>query len=250
LLSSYNTRFVGKVSHYLESTASTNEFALQLTKKEVVAEGTVVWTDDQYGGKGQMGNTWHSAPGMNLTTSVVLCPKFLPPHRIYLLNMLVATAIRETIGLHLKNVKIKWPNDIYIGSEKIAGILIENVLSGGKILNSIIGVGLNVNQEKFPEALPNPTSLALQTGNPFEVEEVLSQLLWKLEQQYLKLVAGDTDEIKENYMSHLLYLNETRALQTKTETFKGRIVDVTENGRLVVESAGGRLEFDSKEVLF
>ena len=115
-------------------------------------EGTLILTEDQTRGRGQMGNKWLTEKGKNLTFSIVLYPSFLRPNQHFYLTQFVSIAIQEVIQELLpdKGIKIKWPNDLYVENRKLAGILIENILSGHRIQSSILGIGLNVNQVQFP----------------------------------------------------------------------------------------------------
>lgn len=142
---------------------------------------SVLVADMQTAGRGQGDHKWHSRPGENLTFSVVarfggsspLAP--LEVRDSLLITQVITLALRLLLESYGLEVRIKWPNDIYIGDRKICGILIENVLSGSQVAASIIGVGLNVNQNVFPPDLPNPVSLSLLTGRNYELDEVLAR---------------------------------------------------------------------------
>ena len=131
----------------------------QLIKNTEVAEGTVVLAKEQTSGRGQVNNTWESSYGDNLLMSIVLYPEFLHAGNQFLLSKFVSLAIVDFLSYYLENVTIKWPNDIYVGNKKIAGVLIENSLRGAFISSSVVGIGLNVNQTEFSSSIPNPTSL-------------------------------------------------------------------------------------------
>src|SRR5690554_4031443 len=154
-----NTMFLGKDILYLPVCHSTNDVAKDKLKEKEAAEGSIIITDQQTNGRGQRGNQWHSEPGMNLTFSLILSPKFLDPSELFGLNMAVALGIREALAQYISGVMVKWPNDIVHKEKgKLGGILIENSLKGQKIESSIVGVGLNINQVEFP--LSQATSLA------------------------------------------------------------------------------------------
>lgn len=250
MLSSYNTLFVGKVCHSLKKLGSTNDFAMNLTKTTSVLDGTVVRTSYQFQGKGQMGNTWFSEPNKNLAVSVVLKPSGLNGANIYLLNMAVALALRDFAATYCDHVKVKWPNDIYVGERKVAGILVENLWKGSQVQFSVAGLGVNINQEVFPPDIPNPTSLFLETQKRFDLEEVYQQLLWHIEKWYLKF-KQDPQAIKEQYLSQLLYFETPRVYKTKNnEELHGRIVDVSEAGKLMLMTESGLQAFGVKEISF
>ena len=127
---------------------STNNYAKQLVSDKV-EEGTVVLAQFQSKGRGQQGNYWESETGKNLLFSLILYPDFLEAEFQFSLSMLVSLAIVSVLDEETDEVQIKWPNDIYVGKLKIAGILIENTIKGSKLGSTIVGVGLNLNQEMF-----------------------------------------------------------------------------------------------------
>ncbi len=138
---------------------------------------TAAWS--QSAGRGQADHKWHSAPGENLTFTLLL--KFTPDSPLkardaLLLTETITYALREFLASEGVTARIKWPNDIYVGELKICGILIENILEGDDVAASIIGVGLNLNQTVFPPDIPNPTSLALLTGRSYSPEAALEKL--------------------------------------------------------------------------
>ena len=138
---------------------------------------TAAWS--QSAGRGQADHKWHSAPGENLTFTLLLkfTPEFpLKARDALLLTETITYALREFLASEGVISRIKWPNDIYVGELKICGILIENILEGDDVAASIIGVGLNLNQTVFPPDIPNPTSLALLTGRSYPPEAALEKL--------------------------------------------------------------------------
>lgn len=144
--------------------------------------GTVVVTDRQTAGRGQRGNSWEAEPGANLTFSLLLRPQAIPAARQFELSVIVALEVAACVRRALAGtpnaprVCVKWPNDIYVGDRKIAGILIENSLSGSGIERSIAGIGLNVNQRIFVSDAPNPTSIIHYTGTPTPLAPLLETL--------------------------------------------------------------------------
>ncbi|WP_301748249.1 biotin--[acetyl-CoA-carboxylase] ligase [uncultured Duncaniella sp.] len=143
----------------IESTDSTSSHLAGIA--EGCAHGTAVMARVQTAGRGQRGNSWEAEPGMNITLSLLLRPEGLEPARQFIISQAVSLAIVEMLDnfIGADAVSIKWPNDIYVNDSKIAGILIENVISGSAISRSIVGVGLNVNQTEFLSDAPNPVSL-------------------------------------------------------------------------------------------
>jgi len=222
---------------------------MNLTKNEPVIEGTVIKTSNQFQGKGQMGNSWFSEPGKNLALSVVLKPQGLNGQNIYMLNMALALAARDFVAMYCSASKVKWPNDIYVQKAKVAGLLIENTWKGSEVQYAIVGLGINVNQDRFPAEIPNPTSLFLETGQQVDLEDAYEKLIWRIEQWYLRF-RNDPQKIKEQYLAELLYFDELRTFTVQEKSLQGRIVDVSEAGKLVVETEQGLQEFGLKEIAF
>ena len=131
----------------IEDVTSTNDYLSQLCKNNETKEFYTVWAERQTAGRGQRGNSWESEPGKNLTFSIVLYPTVLKARQQFYLSMLVSTAVVYALNNYTKGFSVKWPNDIYWNDKKIAGILIENELEGNYVMQSIVGIGLNVNQE-------------------------------------------------------------------------------------------------------
>lgn len=162
---------------WLDRTDSTNDEARR--RISGLANLAVVAAREQTAGRGQGDHTWTSAPGENLTFTLVLKTPPLPAvaaSEILLVTQLVTRALREYLRGKGLEARIKWPNDIYVGDRKICGILIENILEGGTLRESIIGIGLNLNQRRFPADLPNPVSLAQLTGESYDLEAELQEL--------------------------------------------------------------------------
>ena len=209
---------------------------------------SVVAAETQTKGRGQRGNTWLSAPGENLTFSVVLKPGELPAKDFMFITFMAASAIRDYLRSEGIPAQIKWPNDIYVGKKKICGMLIENSISGGAISYSIIGVGLNLNQEEFPGDLPNPTSMKLLTGRSFPPKDTLEKLLTYFN---FRALAHARESLYEEYLKDLYQAGQPcpyRNLITGEE-FTGIIRGVECSGLLNMEMPGGEARlFSFKEV--
>lgn len=253
------TLFIGHPIKMLEQVDSTNSFAMGLIKKSPPAEGYIVWAKEQSAGRGQRGTTWNSEPFANLTFSVILRPHFLPIAEQFQLTKAIALGVAGFVSHCLEdytNVKIKWPNDIYVKNCKIAGILIENVVEQSTIKYSVVGVGLNINQVAFDPSLPNPTSLKLLiqkdplgTGKEFNPEDCLLQLCSFIEKQYLDLRTTDYQQIDGAY-SNLLYRKGIQGNYTLAgETILAQIENVNLSGHLILkkkDSSGN--SYDTIEV--
>lgn len=247
-----NTLFVGKVLRRFTALPSTNEYLANCLISERPGEGTAIVADHQTAGRGQMGNTWDTEPGQNLTLSVVFYPGFLLARDQFYLNQAVALAVRDALAnVTEKPVKIKWPNDILIGKRKICGILIQNSLSGPNIQSSIIGIGINVNQKEFAGQLSRASSLCLETGHEVDLDDLMYSLFSFLESWYLRLRQGRTKEIQSVYLKHLFQKGE-RCPYTYRDgrSFYGTILGVDPAGKLMIET-GGRVElFAIKDVVY
>ena len=232
----------------MPSCHSTNDVALKYVDQPDSSEGLIVITDEQTAGKGQRGNQWEAHPGDNLTFSLVLKPRFLLARRQFYLSMITALAVSRTLnGLLSANVKVKWPNDVLVDGKKVAGILIESAIQKTYMEHVVIGIGLNVNQEKFK--FQSATSLKKVAGKNFHLEAVFEQLIANLEYYYLQLRNGRENELKQAYLSQLFGYKELRSYRAEFE-FKGVIEDVSESGHLMISSGGRAKAYDLKEIEF
>ncbi|MEM0993367.1 MAG: biotin--[acetyl-CoA-carboxylase] ligase [Bacteroidota bacterium] len=249
-----NTLFVGKVLFHFPQLPSTNDYAFELLKSQKVAEGTLVHTDHQYRGKGQMGNTWESNPNENISASIIFHPKFLHPNEQFYLNMAVSLAARTTLAQYTQaKVEIKWPNDILINEKKAAGILIQNILSGTKIQSSVVGIGINVNQRSFSNPIKNASSLSLVTDQTYQLTEILQTLCQQLEANYLLLKQRHYQLLRAAYFEHLFRYQRWanyRLPEEHLSSIQGKIIDVLETGQLLVEHSDHTRAYQFKEIQF
>lgn len=227
---------------------STNNYAKQMVSDKP-EEGTVVLAHYQFKGRGQQGNFWESEPGENLLFSIIFYPSFLDVAMQFYLSKAVSFALFEYISDVVADVKIKWPNDIYVGNKKIAGILIENAVKGNHLDYSIVGIGLNLNQNKFYSEAPNPVSLAQLTGIEFNKEEQLKKLLKAIEKWYSILQNQQLKEIDSAYLKNLYAFKQWRKYRVGTKELTGWIKGVGEFGQLQLEFRSGVIkEFMFKEI--
>ena len=237
--------------HYLPSCHSTNEIAQDLLISGA-EEGTIVITDDQFNGKGQRGNSWHSKSGQNLTFSIILKPEFLSPKDQFAITMVMSLSLKSCLEDWLPGeVDIKWPNDIYFKGRKIAGLLIENVLRGNRFESCIIGIGLNVNQKEFNPRL-NATSVALELDRDFELNTVFNTFLEQFDQNYAILRKSGRGAFEESYHNALLGYGTERRFMVNKEPLIGAIQGTDEFGRLLllVENEIRRYQFKEIEMIF
>jgi len=213
-------------------------------------EGTTIVTNQQTSGRGQRGNVWLSEAGKNLTFSIIFKPVFLLAKDQFYLNIAVSLGIYDYLTEMLKNdvIKIKWPNDIMVNDKKVCGILIENQLSGQLIQHSIVGIGLNVNQEKF--SIEKATSIQLIEGKEFLLTDILENLLEKIESRYLMLRKQLFDEISISFIKAMYWFGERHVFSTPVKQFSGMILGIDELGRLKIQTDDGIRTFAVKEVEF
>ncbi|MCF8364748.1 MAG: biotin--[acetyl-CoA-carboxylase] ligase [Bacteroidales bacterium] len=231
---------------------STNTEAENWLKEKKPDEGSAVLADFQTGGRGLGKNHWESAPYMNLLLSVILYPEFVKAEDQFMLNKIVSLSVKECVRniLDSNDVRIKWPNDIYVGERKISGILSRNSILGNHIMNTIAGIGININQTKFSANIPNPVSLKMITGNDFGIAEVLNELLKILEINYATLKKNKFAEIDKLYLDSLYLYNQQANYFANGKVFSGIITGVSNFGHLIVETNHGIREFDLKEIQF
>jgi BirA family biotin operon repressor/biotin-[acetyl-CoA-carboxylase] ligase len=245
--------FVGQNLVTIKQVDSTNSFLKNLlSNSKPVPEGTVIMAEEQYAGRGQQQNTWHSEPGKNLTFSLLLKPHFLSVGDQFDLNRAVSLGVYDALQPILGDqLKIKWPNDIYYGDRKLGGMLIENTIQGLQLKDSVIGIGLNINQENFPSGASNATSVKQILQKDYDLTLLLSEICKYIEVYYLKLKAGQIDFVRNAYLSRLYWLNEVKNFESNDGVFNGTVKNVLPNGLLVIEDTNGRqLEFNLKELKF
>ena len=245
------TLFVGQIFHDLPNVGSTNDFALYLLSKSKPPEGTVVSTFNQTAGRGQVGSKWESQTGLNISLSIILYPDFLLAQNQFVLSQIISLAIADLVESHFPKTKIKWPNDIYVGDKKIAGILIQNTLSGSHLRASVVGIGLNVNQTDFSENASNATSFKSLSGKDHELDEIIAQLCQCVEKRYLNLKAGKTVPLQSEYLRRLYRFDEISAFKKpEGNVFQGKICGISPTGKLRIDQKGKVEEFDLKEIKF
>ncbi|WP_163322291.1 biotin--[acetyl-CoA-carboxylase] ligase [Draconibacterium mangrovi] len=229
---------------------STNNYAKQLVR-EKAAQGTVVLAHYQESGRGQVGNFWESERDKNLLFSVLLYPGFLEAGKQFYISKVVSLALADVLKQHLNDVKIKWPNDIYVGEKKIAGILIENTVKGIALDSSIVGVGVNVNQEEFLSDAPNPVSMKQLLKKEFDIEDILKAFLQKLENYIEILREGRLEKVDAEYFQTLFRNEGMHPYRKDGKEFSARIAGIGSFGQLQLEEPDGNVtEYMFKEVEF
>ncbi|RAR50901.1 biotin--[acetyl-CoA-carboxylase] ligase [Flavobacterium lacus] len=218
----------------LSAIHSTNDYLKELMSKQVVDNFTIIVSDSQTNGKGQMGSVWQSDFGKNLTFSILVKDLIVDFKQLYTLNIVVSLAVISVLEQYkIPSITVKWPNDIMSGNHKIGGILIENSFKSNGEVFSIVGIGLNVNQIKF-ENLPNASSLQLKTGVNYDLGAMLQELCLSIKQFVIKIDL-QSDLIWNLYHQKLFKIGIPMAFENvKGEKFMGIIQHVSPNGLLNV----------------
>ena len=215
---------------YIKATNSTNTLLKELLAKGEWPKGErFLYTAFQTAGRGQAGNGWESEEGKNL-----LCSILLPPNKnLYFLNIAIGVALLRVIG---EDFTIKWPNDIYFGDKKVAGILIENAIIGNEIKYSIAGIGLNVNQTTFVSDAPNPVSLKQIRGQEYDIERLMNHLFETVQ----RVLSEPEKEVWAYYKSHLYRREGFWPFEDKDGPFEAAIKDILPTGEIVLEDKKGQ----------
>ena len=224
---------------HIDETDSTNRWLRENGNGEMV-----VVADHQTAGRGCGSNSWESERGKNLTFSVLIHPDRISARRQFHISMAVSLAVCEALGQHIGDLSIKWPNDIYWRNGKICGILIENQLQGDVIKTSIIGIGLNVNQQVFKSDAPNPVSLWQITGQETDRQKLLDDILRCLGHHLYQ-------NVRQQYLQMLYRRKGFHPYTDKEGAFMAEIVDVEDDGHLLLLDDSGQLRrYTFKEVQF
>ncbi|MGV9004557.1 biotin--[acetyl-CoA-carboxylase] ligase [Flavobacterium sp.] len=233
----------------LSATDSTNDYLKQLHKEKSLDNYTIITTLSQTKGKGQMGTQWQSEIGKNLTFSILVKNISSNHATIFDYNVAVAVSIFEVLqALQIPNLNIKWPNDILAENKKIGGILIENSVKADGTIDSIIGIGLNVNQEDFSKLIV-ASSLKNVAHRTFDLDELLVKIVHQL-QQNLSQLTTQAEVFWKTYTTHLFKLNVPMVFEDQIQNrFMGIIKGVTPEGKLMVILEDDSMQhFSLKEV--
>ncbi|MRR22731.1 biotin--[acetyl-CoA-carboxylase] ligase [bacterium] len=225
---------IGTYVRHCEKVSSTNTVAAAMIRDQAPAEGTVITASYQDAGRGQQGNTWESEPGKNLLMSVILYPVMISPADQFIISRMVSLAVHDLVAGYSPAARIKWPNDIYVGDDKIAGILIENSIMGNTLASTIAGIGLNVNQEIFRSGAPNPISLRQVTGRELDIVAVTGDLIAALDRRYDMVIRGESATLEREYHKALYRAGEWHRFSDDAGEFEGMIEMVLPDGMLSV----------------
>lgn len=234
----------------LDEVASTNTYLDVSDNNKELPEGSVVVAHTQTAGRGQRGNSWEASPGKNLTFSYLLRPRHIAPNEQFILSQAVVLAIADVLSHYTDHISVKWPNDVYYKDSKIGGILIEHQLSGMSITRTIVGIGLNINQEKFESNAPNPISLTQITGVQYNTETILLQILDATSHRYA-MSRNDRAKLQADYASLLYRKDGLHLYKDNLGEFYATIKEVQPDGHLILTDSDKRNRcYAFKEVAF
>lgn len=235
----------------LESLPSTNAYASSLIDGGCAADGLVIVTRLQTAGKGQNQNQWESQAGENLTFSIIIQPGYLMPARQFMLTKVASLAVQDFVSsqINASPVRIKWPNDVYVGNKKIAGILISNTLMGNTIAWSVIGIGLNVNQTSFLSNAPNPVSLKQISGRHFILDDCLNQFLGCFDIRRQQLKNHEFHKLDTEYHHSLYRLGVFSRFIYQGAEIEAKIAGTGEYGHLcLITRSGSEIQCEQREI--
>ena len=238
---------IGQKLIHLESVDSTNNYTANLIKSQGLSSGTVILADEQFEGRGQRGTEWLVEPGMNLTFSTYLEVANLSVENQFDLSKVVALSIcdfLEKVGIV---ANVKWPNDIYVNGNKIAGVLIENMVSGSGRLRSVVGIGINVNQRRFGKF--TATSIQNELGTFHPIQDTLFSFLESFKSVFDELM-DQPALLHERYLEKLYQFNVKKLYEDQLGVFEGMIVAVEQSGRLIVLKNNEKVSYHLKEIPF
>lgn len=217
----------------LECIDSTNAEAKRLLQDNIELPFVVI-ANEQIAGKGQGDHSWNAAKGLNITCSFAL-EVDIPSEYQYLITVATSLSIVSLLKNFIAEdrIKIKWPNDIYIDDNKICGILITNKVFCDNIASTIIGIGLNINQIKFPINIPNPTSLKIITNKDCDIDVIFKDLCDNIIQHFEKIIY-DKENLTEEYTKHLYKLGKYYEYSINGQLHKGIVKGINEIGELVI----------------
>jgi BirA family biotin operon repressor/biotin-[acetyl-CoA-carboxylase] ligase len=236
----------------LDEVESTNLHLKKIAREVHPAEGSLVIADYQTAGRGQMGTSWFSSKGENLLFSLLIYPQHVVAAEQFIISRIAALAVKNTLDQFANDIRIKWPNDIYWQDKKICGMLIENDVQGKQIENSVIGFGINVNEQSFPSDLPNPISLRQITGMVHDREYLLDTFMREFFLLYRDFEQGNIEGIEDEYMFDLYRVNDYYWYEDANGKFQAMIEDVLPSGHLLLRTldSGEVRKYAFKEVTF
>lgn len=235
----------------IDETHSTNNFLQKLVKEKQLPAFFSVRAKYQTAGRGQRGNSWESLPEENLLCSILLYPHCISANRSFYISQIVSLSLIKILNEFSPYFTIKWPNDIYWKDKKIAGILIENQLLNNKVNQSIVGIGLNINQEIFSSNLTNPTSLYKITGTKHNLDSLWCTLIDNIKHYYKLLDEGKAGQIKIAYHNHLYRREGYHLYKDDKGEFEASVLKIQPDGQLILlDKTGKKRGYYFKEVSY
>jgi BirA family transcriptional regulator, biotin operon repressor / biotin---[acetyl-CoA-carboxylase] ligase len=232
----------------LDRVDSTNNYAMAQVQEGVAVHGDGWLAREQYQGKGRRGKSWNAEAGKNIFMSIALEPEYQLTKQFHI-SAMTAVAIHKSLSKYVMGLKIKWPNDIYWKDKKAGGILIENVVQGNRWLWSVVGIGINVNQDGFDQHLINPVSLKQITGKDLEIDALATVIRDTLVLEHSNLVDDGARSIMDYYNRELYKCGESVTLKKENARFETTIKCVDDDGILVVQDVMER-RFQVDEVVW
>ena len=235
---------------YLKEVDSTNQYAL-LVPNETPQEPTCFYSFSQTKGRGQIGRFWYTGEEKNIAVTYLWSAVNILAKNQFVISMSFALAIYDFLELHgVQNVSIKWPNDIYVGNKKVAGILIQNSLRSSHISTCYLGVGLNINERSFPTDIPNPTSLALEKDQSYKLVDLIHQITEATEKRLNQILLRSRAAIQDEYLNRLYRKDTAHPFLIDTQEYTGIIRGITEEGKLKLEIEGEVRLLNFREVSY
>jgi len=241
-----NTTIGQKIIH-LESVDSTNNYAANVFKQGHIEHGTVILADIQTNGRGQRGNTWQSGAFENLTMSITIDPNLCKINNLISLNHITSIALFKIVSSYCKNVKIKWPNDIVVGENKIAGILIESQFSGNR-MQSIVGIGLNVNQTDFENG--KTTSLSKETSKTLNIKALVFEYISSFNETLKEYQIQGENHIHHFFDNSLWLKGIPSKFIWNDKIFEGIIKNTDKTGQIYIDIQGDTHSFKNGEIKY
>jgi len=239
---------IGLQKIILSDVSSTNNFAAKLIKEGITDHGSVIMAENQSDGRGQHDSIWQSAPKLNLLLSIILLPEEMSIKHPIHLNWFISISLIDFLLEKGIKAEIKWPNDILVNGKKIAGILIENKYSGTTLRNSIVGIGVNVNQLSFDSI--SATSMKLEKEIDFDLEGLLEDFILCVKAREEWMNSINHEVLQNEYLNYLFGMGELLRYKTNSGIISGEITGVDSNGQLLVRSEGKTHAFQNKEIEF
>jgi len=234
---------------YFNEVESTNIVAMQKIKDHQAQHGDIIIANFQSQGKGQQGNKWFSSAGSNILCSFICKDMQISANKLASLNMIISLAVHKVINNYFGGrCFVKWPNDIFVEDKKIAGILVESVLSGTTIKHLIIGIGINVNESSFPAELAPACSFYTFTNQKIATEDILNQLILSLNNSLSQLPKLSIQDIIKSYQSVQYAINQKMYFRVGNSKIEGVILGINPEGQLRLQTQSGILTFNTKEI--